>query len=446
MIRLIVENSLSRVEGLAVDQFKALRDLMSYTADAGAYFAGGHRSHKRYLMDKKGAFPTGLLYVAEQYLKGRTYEHVERRVRPESQPGLFTLKLPYEPYPEQNLAAATCWERGRGIVSAPTGVGKSVIIAKIIETLQVPTLVVVPGLELKRQLTASLAASFGPGVVGERGMPIAVENVDALDPNVKEPYDAVICDEFHHAAAATYRKLNLKSWTNAYYRFGLTATPFRAQDSERLLLESVLSEVIYRIDYPTAVRKGYIVPIEAYYYELPVQEMRGNDNSWTSVYSELVVNNDFRNRLIAHAMARVGSRGTPTLTLVKEIKHGEILAGLTGVAFANGKDGNTRERVLEFNLGETKQLIGTVGVIGEGVDTKPAEFIFLAAGGKAKTQFMQNCGRGVRVYPGKESCKVVLFRDKSHRFLERHFKACVKYLRDEYGIQPVRLDLPEGFR
>lgn len=439
MITLTIGNSLCRIEGLSVDQHKALREMLSYTVKGG-HFSGHRGPNRRYLLDKKGCFPTGLLYIVEKWLEpmncSATVIHL--RQRPKAQEGLFDLSLPYPLYPEQEAAVEAAIAANRGVIVAPTGLGKSAIIAFMIYRLQVPTLVVVPSLELKRQLSASLKSAFGREFVGGRGSKIWVENVDS--PDLSKPlkgYDAVIIDEFHRSGAATYRKLNLKAWGGVYFKFGLTATPYRSDDNERLLLESVLSKVVYQVRYTDAVANKRIVPLEAYYFDLPITNMKGNPNSWPAVYSELVVNNSYRNSLIASLIATIGA---PTLTLVKEIRHGEILSDLTGRPFANGQDGRTRERILEFNLGENKSLIGTTGVIGEGVDTKPAEWVILAGGGQAKTQFMQMCGRGFRVFPGKESCKVILFRDASHPWLLKHYRTCVKHLKDEYGIKPVKLE------
>lgn len=436
MIVLDVNNSLSRIYGLHSDaQFRQLRDILSYTAEG--YF-GGRPPAKRYLIDKKGCFPTGLLPRVEEFLKEETHRICDFRTVP-TPSHLFKLELPYPPYPEQIAASEAAIAANRGIISMPTGSGKSVVIALIINKVQVPTLVVVPSLELKRQLTASLKATFGSYAVNSNG-PITVENVDALDvTKVERKYDCVIIDEFHHSAAATYRKLNLKAWGNIYYRFGLTATPFRANDNEALLLESVLSQVIYNIPYQTCVDLKRIVPIEAYYIDLPVTQMKGNPNSWPAVYSELVVNNVARNLIISNLIHSLAS--SPTLTLVKEIRHGEILAEITGRPFANGAADNTRELILEFILGENKSLIGTTGVIGEGIDTKPAEWLINAAGGKSKNQFMQQVGRVLRLHPGKETGKVILFRDTSNKWLLNHFKAQVKILKEEYGVAPAKLTL-----
>lgn len=435
MIRVDVYNSESLITGLTAGEHKELSDLMSYTLDPqAAYFSGSWRN-KRTLLSKRGEFPTGLLYIAGEYIEGSEFECVDHRTLPKPRPGLFNLSLPYTPYPEQEAAAEAARRFKRGVIVAPTGLGKSAIAALTINRVQVPTLIVVPNLELKRQLTEDLRFAFGRDRVGsyKEQRDIAVENVDGL--SAKDPvtrYDCVIIDEFHHSAAKTYRDLNKKAWKNVYYRIGLTATPFRSNDNERLLLESVLADVIYRVEYKDAVAKGYIVPVEAYYVDVPKQEVKGY--TWREVYSELVVNNAALNNTIADLIGALSP--VPTLCLVKEVQQGARIAYNlpTGVAFVKGENDDNRQTILEFNLGERTSVLGTVGVLGEGVDSKPAEYIIIAGLGKSKNAFMQQVGRGVRRYKDKQSCKVILFKDPSHKWTKAHFAAQCKILKEEYGV------------
>ncbi len=422
-------------------QFRELRALLSYSPDPKtAYHSGAHRGGRRYLISKRGVFPSGLLYRVRRYAKGKPVTWVETRVRPKKRDfALETLFLPGRrptPYPEQLAASKAALTACRGVISAVTALGKSLIAALIIDELRVPTLIVVPSVELKRQLTESMTYWFGEELVG--GF-IRIENVDALPMEPLKGYDCVILDEFHHAGAKTYRKLNVKAWGGVFYRFGLTATPFRSQDHERLLLESVLSRIIYRITYQQAVKNGYIVPVEAYYVDLPTQEHMEDSNSWTAVYSELVVNNKIRNEIIYRYLKAFKAAGVHALCLVKEVRHAQALALDGDCAYVIGTDPVSRENIGRFNTGEIRQLVGTTGMIGEGCDTKPAEYLLDAAGGKSKNAFMQRVGRVLRKYPGKQSGKVILFRDRSHRWLDKHFKECCKILRDEYGIRPIKL-------
>ena len=430
-MKLIIGNSISKLEELTDKQVKLVKEALSYTD--GNFFGGGNRFAKKCLINRRGEFPSGLLSRVQELFKNEQYVTLDTRKRPQPQGKLFNLSPQVTPYPAQQNAVAACIKRLGGICSMPTGSGKSITMALLINSLQLKTLIVVPNLELKRQLTSSFKSLFGSLDN------ITIENIDSSKLDKATNYDVLILDEAHHAAAKTYRKLNVKAWKNIYHRFSFTATPFRSKDEETLLFNSICGDVIYELGYKEAVESGYIVPVEAYYVELPKQQMKGNPLSWHSVNSELCILNNHRNQAVLNLMAAFYP--SPTLVLVKEIKHGNILSLSSEVPFANGEAENTRQLILEFCLGEHKTLIGTSGVIGEGVDTKPAEFVILAGGGKSKNQFMQQVGRVLRVYPGKETGKVILFKDSSHKWLLAHYKACVKILKDEYGIIPVKLEI-----
>src|ERR1051326_7908668 len=213
--------------------FPSLKAVKEVLSAKGYALARGYFIKKKPMLDKRGAFGTGLLYIVEHYLKEKRLKSVlnDNRRLPEPQIGLFSLSLSFPPYPTQIAASQAAKLHRRGIIAAPTGSGKSVIASLIINILQVPTLVVVPSLELKRQLRDSFAAAFGPDSVGtlKDRRPIAVENVDALDPKkVITDYHCVLIDEFHHSGCATYLKLNKTAWSKIYYKLGLTATPSRS--------------------------------------------------------------------------------------------------------------------------------------------------------------------------------------------------------------------------
>lgn len=435
MIKLTVQNSFSRVEGLTDEQFKALREKLSYRVDAqDAYFGGLARSPKRYLITKRGDFPSGLLRYVEEFLIRAPDELVDRRAIPRRHPGLTYLNLGDKiPRPSQRAAAGEAIEAHRGVIRMPTRAGKSLVMALIISLLQLRTLIIVPSVGLRDQLRKDMLEWFGPTPN------IVVENIDSSRLMDLRDFDILILDEAHHAAAKTYRELNKKAWTGIYYRFFFTATPFRSNSEEQLLMESVTGQVVYKMTYQEALAEKCVVPIEAYYVDVPEVEI--DSNNWRTVYNEGIVHHEPRNDLIARLMTSLAPAGS-VLCLLREIAHGKEIEASTGFPFANGQDGLVRMRILEFNLKETKGLIGTVGVLGEGMTLPPCEYVLIAGGGKSRIQFMQNVGRGVAAIPGKESCKVILFRDTSHKFLRRHFNAQVKTLIEEYNVKPVRLEVP----
>lgn len=436
---LILNNSYSKITGLSDKDFTELRKLLSYRLDyATARFIPNPYNHVKYLIDRKGNFPTGLLDKVLRFLQSKELDYnVDTRWDWEPcdkvSNRLFKPEKVPTPYPDQLNAKNSIVEARRGVISMPTGTGKSHVIALIVEHTKLKTLIVVPSLELKAQLTESLKNSLTTmeGIV--------VENIGSTALNRLKDFDCLILDEIHHAAAKTYRDLNKRVWNGIRYRYGLSATPFRNNSEEQLLYESVAGQVVYNLSYAKAVEAGYIVPVDAFYYELP--KFLPSGTTYISHYKELVVENEYRNDLIAFLMLKLVNQGVPTLCLVREVAHGEILSNITGLPFVNGLDASSRNYIKLFNSGEIKGLIGTEGVLGEGVDTKPCEAVIIASPGKAKSSFMQKVGRAVRTYPGKENAKIILFKDKSSKYLLKHFQTQVKILREEYLIDPIKLEI-----
>lgn len=434
-----IGNSYSNISGFNSSQFAELKNLLSYTLDAQqTYFSGSFRSNKRYLIDKKGNFPSGLLSkVLKLTKKYSDFKVVDSRTLPDVSKlpcNAFSTKDMPTLWEEQENAVKACLGRSRGTVQMPTGTGKSLTIVKLVQILKVKTLIIVPNLGLKTQLIDNFNT-----FLSHWDKFVKILNIDSPELETATDYDCLIIDEAHHAAARTYRRLNQKYWTNIYYRFCFTATPWRTQEEEQILMESITGDVIYELPYDTAVKKCYIVPVEAYYIQLKPKETSGR--TWSQVYAALVVVNKDRNLVIKKLLLRLLSSNTSTLCLVKEIAHGERIQELTGLEFCKGENPYNSELLEQFNSKKITGLIGTTGVLGEGQDTKPAEFIIIAGLGKSKTAFMQMVGRGVRKYPGKETCKVIIFKDTSHKWTLSHYNQQVKILKAEYSVVPIKLDL-----
>lgn len=425
MIQLVLGNSYSRILGLSPTHEKGLHQALSYIVGGSAAYFSGYGIRKKSLLGKKGAFPTGLkarvvTYLIENNLNFQTIHFLEPIIGP-------AVEFPTA-YPWQLKALQRAISQGRGTISAPTGAGKSMIIRMISQRFNLKTLIVVPSLEIKKQLVETLKDLKN----------VIIENIDSTSLKHIRDCDILIIDEAHHVASKTYQKLNKNVWTGITYRFFLTATPFRNDTEETLLFESIAGHVIYKLDYATAIKNNYIVPVESYFIEIPKQST--DAYTYAQAYSQLVVNNDIRNDIIATLLNSLHKNDIFTLCLVREVAHGKILSDMSGAPFVSGADDDSRQFIRQFNSGGIKTLIGTTGVLGEGIDTKPAEFIIIAGLGKAKSQFMQQVGRGVRTYPGKESAKIVLFYDKSHKFTSRHFKEQAKICKEEYGIVPIKLE------
>lgn len=429
MIQVILNNSFSRIIGLTPVQQKDLTKVLSYLiGDNFSQFGPRRKS----LLSKKCEFPTGLVSRVAKWFRQHKlpYNVVDhRRYIKNANKNKYIGPALRE---AQEKAADHADASMIGTLSLPTGSGKSLVIAKIIADSGLKTLVVVPNVEIREQLTQVLKSVLTkPDLV-------TVLNIDSKALLTAKGFECLIIDEAHHVAAKTYQNLNKKAWAGISRRYFLTATPYRNNTEETLLFESIAGTCIYELTYVEAVNAGYIVPVDGYYLMSPPIE---NDYyTWPEVYSNLVVNNQGRNELIAVTMLKLQKLG-PVLCLVKEVKHGKILSEMSGVPFVSGQDQDSRYLIKEFIEGRIKSLIGTYGVLAEGVDTKPAEWVIIAGLGKAKSAFQQQVGRAIRIHDEKDSAKIVLIKDVSHKFCRKHFSLQKKYLLALYGATMQELQI-----
>lgn len=415
--------------------FRTVQAVRDAVARRQRVFAHGYIVKKQPLISREGEFPSGLLNIAFEFIVDKPHVIDDRRIVPEPQQGLFTLTLGLTPHQAQIDAVKAATSVKRGTISSCTASGKSIMMAMLINALGLRTLVVVPNLGLKNQLRDTFTKCFG------NLDHITVENIDSPVLRTASKYDLLIIDEAHHVAAATYRELNRTVWKGIYYRFFFSGSPFRSKSSENILMESVAGQVVYKLGYQEAVKSGIVAPIEAYFFTLP--KITCDGTTWREVYSELVVNRTDRNQLISDLISNLYGQGISTLCLSKEVNHGENIANITGCGFAHGEAPDCADLLSWFGSGKLRALVATEGVAGEGIDTKAAEYVLIAGLGKSKPAFMQKVGRVSRKYPGKESGKVILFKDPSHKFTLEHFESQCQYLRDEYGVEPMELTLPE---
>lgn len=380
----------------------------------------------------KHTFPTGLLPRVKKTFEDRGIKYALSDTR--KKPVLGSERLvPRNPLPPlryyQKAAVRRLETAHRGVVVACTGSGKTLTIAKMIADLRVKSLIITPSKAITDMMAKTMINYFGKGKVDKLTTktvkikkPINVCNIQAL---VKIPYDklqtidAVFCDEHHHQGADTYLEVNLKHLKNTYYRFGFTATNFRAGGDD-MALEAVLSETLYEYPSHQAIADGYLVKPE---FKIIENYNNVNSNNYQRVYKEGVVFNKDRNNLIVGTFNSLSKKHS-TLILVKQVEHGELLKELIPTAkFIHGqlKD-SVRDKIMEdFRKGKERLIIGT-SILGEGVDLPIADVLIMANGGKSPIQVMQNVGRVLRIHPGKEKAIIYDFADIGAPWLEDHAK------------------------
>jgi superfamily II DNA or RNA helicase len=388
----------------------------------------------------EGEFPTGLLYLVEQTFKDNNYYYTitDNRRKPVKQTFKFVNKESFPPlryYQKEAIQAFLKAERG--VIEAATGTGKTTIISKIIWELNVKTLIITPSKSITDMMVTTLTRFFGKSNVARlnsksiKTKPINVINIQALAKLKKgslDDIDLVVVDEAHHQAADTYQFVNKELLQNCYYRLCVSATFFRNSGDDMEML-GFTSNVVYEYPATRAIKDGFLVKPKILFIQNEVSCL----STYRDEYKFGIVENKSRNLDVQAAVEQ--NKGKQIIVLVREIAHGELLKSMIPNSdFVSGNENDSdREKMLEnFRSKKTNILIGT-SCIGEGVDLPCAEVLIMAAGGKAKSQVMQNVGRVLRPYEGKTEALVYDFCDNGGNFLERHSRLREEVYVEQYG-------------
>jgi superfamily II DNA or RNA helicase len=108
------------------------------------------------------------------------------------------------------------------------------------------------------------------------------------------------------------------------------------------------------------------------------------------------------------------------LVIVDAVEHGRELSKNLGVPLATGEDKESEDHIEDFIKGKIKTLIGVDRKIGEGVDTKPVEVLFMLNFAASKGFVTQTVGRALRRTDTKDKCFIVDYMIEDNAMLSRH--------------------------
>lgn len=424
-------------------------------------YRNGHWDGFVHLFQRRsGTFPGGLTTRVIGRLEEADVDvDIEDRSQPPQQESQLTggrlINIDLRPYQIEAVKAAIAAKRG--VLEAATGTGKTECLGAWIQQTACRTLIIVPSRDLAQQTIRRFQERLhfpnaDPnhlyGIVGDNentsGL-ITVALYQTLHRRLQESpeetrewlasFDALALDEGHHVAA--------KSWwpivnaMPAYWRLGLSATPFKSDPITELKLVGATGEVCFSFKAKDAVEEGWltkpVVTIVRPNFPVLLDEDRYIDS-----YRDGIVDHEKRNRLIADIAAGTSQRwGVPTLILVNWIEHGKnIRRSLRQldlkVDFISGSQSTEERRAAMEALadGTIKCLISST-ILDEGVDVPEIGALILTGGGKAPHKVLQRIGRGLRVVEGKEYLAVFDFFDShSEKYLLGHSRQRLQAVKD----------------
>lgn len=425
--------------------------------------------HIEYFKENSGMFLTGLLpeIFAALKIANQPYEIVDRR---SSVPWLYdtiddqflnkwlpqgidpSTKEPYKPitlHDYQIDYVHQSYRFGRGLITAPTGAGKTYILISILKSLPPATPVLFmtknSGLvnqnykEMKLWGVKNLGRYYGKYKEPNTVM-CCTAHVDTLRsiqdflPKVK----VLIVDEVHECMSdvpvAAYRMMK-----NASNRFGFSATSFKFDGKDKVQKWAVKGHFggVFKTK---TTETGYLTTKELQNRGIlsrsrcTVYPMEEPKNIKHEPYGDAVTlgiaNNLFFHNVVKRLAAKLTGR---TLILVERIDQGNYLQQLIPNAhwIKGADDIEEREKVFkELKIGENVVCIAMRQIITAGINVYLHNMIN-AAGGQAEHNIIQQMGRGLRCAPDKECLDFYDFWFKTNDYLDDHSVNRIRVLEKE---------------
>ncbi|WP_053958166.1 DEAD/DEAH box helicase [Sulfobacillus thermosulfidooxidans] len=325
----------------------------------------------------------------------------------------------------------------RVLAVLPTGAGKTVIAADLARQSRGRLLFLVNRDELVQQSVAKLHLTVPAADIGivqgprrewhRRYVVASVQTVSRslaqeglLTQDATDPFRLVIVDEAHHIGAATYQQLwhRLVTQTDRRVLLGITATPLRTDGKK---LTDFFDTTAYRLDLPTLIQQGYLVPVRGYRIVTPtvLRHVRTHHGDFSEKDLALAVDTPERNKIIVDSW-RQYAEDRQTVVFAVNVAHARHLAetfAAQGIA-TDWIDGSLslterRRRLAAFSNG-TLRVLTNCAVLTEGWDEPQVSCLVMARPTASRGLYIQMAGRGLRPSPGKTDCLILDVTDKSH--------------------------------
>ncbi|NBV24716.1 MAG: DEAD/DEAH box helicase [Proteobacteria bacterium] len=222
----------------------------------------------------------------------------------------------------------------------------------------------------------------------------------------------MVVDEFHHAAAQSYRR-SVDALRPAFL-LGLTATPFRSDQQDVLNLCD--NNIIVSYELRQGIEFGVLSPYHYYgcFDNVDYSNIRniGVRYDVTDLERALIIPE--RNAAII-AKWREKSDGKPTLAFCCSQIHARRVAqsfqneGVAAEVYLSTNSQDSRATLRAQLRAGTVKVLCVVDVLNEGVDLPFVESLLFLRPTESKRVFFQQLGRGLRRFVGKEHCVVIDF-------------------------------------
>ena len=319
----------------------------------------------------------------------------------------------------------------RGLVVMATGLGKTWLAAFDTARPQFRRVLFVAhreeilrqSLEVFRQVQPDADLGLYYGGAKQSGARIVFAGVQALAGNLdqfdSDQFDYIVIDEFHHAAARSYRRVI--DHFQPGFMLGLTATPNRMDSADLLALCS--DNLVYECPLTEGIERGDLSPFRYFgiaddvdYAPIPWRGGRFDPAALTQAVET--------QERAQHALDVWRDKGGGrTLAFCVTVTHADFMAeffrsnGVTAVAVHSGPTSAPRAGSVERLRAGELQVICTVDMFNEGLDVPEIDAVLMLRPTESPVVFLQQLGRGLRRNDGKDALTAIDFIGNHRSFL-----------------------------
>lgn len=315
------------------------------------------------------------------------------------------------------------------LVVMPTGLGKTIVFAEIIEAMQPKRALVLAHREeliwqARQRIHDATGLECDIEMADLRVSPSLFSNTPVVISTVQtqnaewnqhkrmgkfkpQDFGLLIIDEAHHATAKSYKDVIHYYRQNPDLRvLGVTATPDRADEEA---LGQVFDSVAFDYEILDAIHGGWLVPIEQQFVTingLDFSQVRTTAGDLNGADLAEVMEAEKNMQGVASATVEiVGDRRTIVFTA--SVKQAEVISNIFNrhkpgmsdwVCGATNKD-KRREILERFKTGDV-QVVCNCNVLTEGFDNPAVEVVVMARPTKSRSLYAQMAGRSMRPLPG----------------------------------------------
>lgn len=404
-----------------------------------ARFGTKSKVQTRSFIDRRsGLFLTGLLPRVKSFLKNRKIKFVTTKSPIEKLvANKYSMQADLRPY--QKAALKEIITHQRGVVKAPTGSGKTIIVLAAFSVFSDYRILFLCNTKDLLQQTIDETKKYLPEmrlqVIGGGRSKVLEEDADIVLATIQsfakippvqyvDFFGVVAADECHHVNDRDSQFGTVMQHCLAPVKLGFTATlPEKKQ--AKLALEGIVGPVLYEYTTKAGMKDKFLATPTITMIPVPVTAGISLNKRYKDIYKEGVILNRTRNGKLIQAVVDRVHKNKSVLIMVKEIEHGDILEELLRKSkikpkFVQGStEANARQATKVALTNKKIKVVISTAIWREGINIPSLDVVVNACGGKSEIMTLQAIGRGFRTTKDKDKVEVIDFLDP-YRYLAEH--------------------------